>query len=155
MKFSTSPRFPVAVAADMGCVVVDLCNPTSTDEVTISIGTNPGPGVLSGTLTAAAVNGVALFTDLQIDTVGNGYTLVATAKQQRPPVGQFQNGLSTAAPCCATGGCFFQAGYYYNYPPCGTIYSHNTVVDGAVHGNLNPAPVTESVTSAPFNVVAP
>lgn len=151
MKFSVSPVGSIVVASPF-TVVVDLCDPTSTDEVTISLGTNPGPGVLSGTLTVAAVEGVALFTDLEIDTVGVGYTLVATAPQQLPPVGQFQPGVSSAAPCCGTGGCFFQRGYYYNFPPCGTTFSENTVTGNYPHANLNPAPVTESITSDPFTV---
>jgi hypothetical protein len=37
------------------------------------------PAALTGTLTVAAVNGVATFPGLQIDAVANGYTLTATA----------------------------------------------------------------------------
>jgi uncharacterized repeat protein (TIGR01451 family) len=48
-------------------------------NVTISIGTNPVGGTLSGTTTVAAVNGVATFSNLRIDRAGTGYTLVATA----------------------------------------------------------------------------
>jgi hypothetical protein len=47
--------------------------------VTISIGTNPGGGTLSGTLSQAAVGGVATFSDLKIDKAGTGYTLNATS----------------------------------------------------------------------------
>jgi hypothetical protein len=50
--------------------------------VTIAIGNNGGlamAGTLSGTKTVNAVNGVATFTDLSIDQVGNGYTLKVTA----------------------------------------------------------------------------
>ncbi len=49
----------------------------STAPVTAAIGTNPGGGTLSGTLTVAAVAGVATFNDLSIDRVGTGYTLTA------------------------------------------------------------------------------
>src|SRR5207248_3336122 len=49
-----------------------------TGNVTIAIGTNPGSGTLGGTLTHAAVDGVATFADLSIDKVGTGYTLTAT-----------------------------------------------------------------------------
>ena len=58
--------------------------PSFTDSVTVAIGHNGGtlmPGTLSGTRTAAAVNGVASFGDLSIDQLGNGYTLVVTAKR--------------------------------------------------------------------------
>ncbi len=50
--------------------------------VTIAIGNNGGllvPGTLSGTKTVTAVNGVATFSDLSIDQMGNGYTLKVAA----------------------------------------------------------------------------
>ena len=57
-----------------------LGNPTtSTANVTIAIGANPGGGTLSGTLTVAAVNGTATFANLSIDKVGVGYTLAASS----------------------------------------------------------------------------
>jgi hypothetical protein len=49
-----------------------------TSNVTLAIGTNPGGGVLSGTLTAATVSGIATFNNLSINRPGAGYTLVAT-----------------------------------------------------------------------------
>lgn len=48
-------------------------------NVTVAIGTNPAGGVLAGTTTAAAVNGVAALSTLRIDQPGTGYTLTATA----------------------------------------------------------------------------
>ncbi len=48
-------------------------------QVTVAIGANPAGGVLSGNTALAAVNGVATFTDLALDKVGVGYTLVASA----------------------------------------------------------------------------
>jgi predicted outer membrane repeat protein len=50
----------------------------STHTITVSIGTNPGGGTLSGTLTLTVTNGVATFSDLSIDLPGTGYTLHAT-----------------------------------------------------------------------------
>src|SRR5207253_913498 len=50
----------------------------STANVVMAIGTNPGGGTLSGTLTVAAVGGVATFSDLSINKSGTGYTLAAT-----------------------------------------------------------------------------
>ena len=50
-------------------------------QVTIAIQHNGGavlPGTLSGTKTVTVANGVATFSDLSIDQVGDGYTLVAT-----------------------------------------------------------------------------
>src|SRR5213079_575330 len=49
-----------------------------TASVTVVIGTNPLGGRLSGTLSVAPVNGVALFGALTIDKAGTGYTLNAT-----------------------------------------------------------------------------
>ncbi len=47
--------------------------------VTVSIGSNPSGGVLSGTRSVPAVAGVASFADLIIDRTGNGYRLTAAA----------------------------------------------------------------------------
>jgi hypothetical protein len=50
-----------------------------TGNVTLAIANNPGGGVLSGTTTVAAANGVAVFSGLSISLAGVGYTLQATA----------------------------------------------------------------------------
>ncbi|UCG87756.1 MAG: hypothetical protein JSW71_04195, partial [Gemmatimonadota bacterium] len=52
---------------------------SATQTVTIAISSNPGGGMLSGTNTRQAVDGVATFDDLSIDRSGSGYTLAATA----------------------------------------------------------------------------
>jgi DNA-binding beta-propeller fold protein YncE len=51
---------------------------TATDSVTLSLGVNPTATTLGGTLTVAAVNGIATFTDVHIDPAGTGYTLKAS-----------------------------------------------------------------------------
>ena len=52
---------------------------TDTSTVTVGILIDAGPGgMLSGTLTKAAVAGVATFSALSIDKIGSGYTLAAT-----------------------------------------------------------------------------
>jgi hypothetical protein len=51
----------------------------STASITLTLGANPGGGTLAGTLTVAAIGGVATFADLSIDHHGSGYTLVATS----------------------------------------------------------------------------
>ncbi|HEY3319548.1 MAG TPA: PKD domain-containing protein [Planctomycetota bacterium] len=71
---SISPSVQVSVRDGAGNPVT-----TATDNITIYFGTNPPGGTLSGTLTAAAVAGVATFSNLSIDKTGNGYTLTATA----------------------------------------------------------------------------
>lgn len=72
-----SPGVQVTARDDWGNPVSGYNGP-----VTIAIGTNGGlviAGTLSGTKTVNAVNGVATFSDLSIDQLGNGYTLVVTA----------------------------------------------------------------------------
>lgn len=55
-----------------------------TSNVTVSIGVNPSAGTLSGTKTAAAVQGVATFSNLSIDSAGTGYRLAAVASGLAP-----------------------------------------------------------------------
>ena len=84
MVFSVQPSNTVAGAAISPAITVQIVdqfgNPTtSTANVTLVIGTNPGGGTLSGTTTVAAVNGVATFSNLSIDKTGTGYTLTAAS----------------------------------------------------------------------------
>lgn len=58
--------------------------PTATNAVTISIGTNPGAGTLSGTATKNAVGGIVTFTDLSINKSANGYTLISSSGSLTP-----------------------------------------------------------------------
>jgi alpha-tubulin suppressor-like RCC1 family protein len=51
----------------------------ATTSVTLSIGPNSPAGTLAGTVTVAAVDGVAVFPNISIDKAGSGYTLSATA----------------------------------------------------------------------------
>jgi hypothetical protein len=59
--------------------VLGTTDPLFTGTVTISVGTNPSGGTLSGTTTVAAAAGVATFDDLSIDRAGSGYTLIAAS----------------------------------------------------------------------------
>ena len=52
---------------------------SSSASITIAIGTNPGGGSLSGTLTMNATSGVASFSNLSVNKSGAGYTLTASA----------------------------------------------------------------------------
>jgi hypothetical protein len=67
-----SPAVTVKVEDSLGNVVT-----TDTSNVTVAIGTNPGGGTLGGTVTVAAVSGIATFSNLSIDKTGTGYTLSA------------------------------------------------------------------------------
>ena len=55
-------------------------NPVTSPErnITLALGANPGAGILSGTLTHLTSGGIATFSNLSIDKVGTGYTLVAS-----------------------------------------------------------------------------
>ncbi|KAF0219994.1 MAG: peptidase S8/S53 subtilisin kexin, partial [Geobacteraceae bacterium] len=57
----------------------------STADVTLAIASGSHSGILSGTTTRPAVNGIATFTDLAIGPEGNGYMLTATGGSL-PPV---------------------------------------------------------------------
>jgi hypothetical protein len=49
-----------------------------TGNITVALGTNPNAATLGGTLTRAAVAGVATFTDLVVNNPDTGYILTAT-----------------------------------------------------------------------------
>jgi len=68
-----SPAVTVQVEDAGGSVVSG-----DSSSITLSIGSNPGSGSLSGTATVAASAGVATFGTLSINHPGVGYTLVAT-----------------------------------------------------------------------------
>jgi hypothetical protein len=65
-----TPAITVSVEDQFGNVI-------TSNSSTVTIAKASGPGTLSGTLTAAASNGVATFSNLSVNTEGN-YTLQAT-----------------------------------------------------------------------------
>jgi hypothetical protein len=72
---SISPAVTVEVEDSFGNVETG----DNTDSVTMAIGTNPGGGTLSGTNPVTVSAGVATFSNLSINAVGNGYTLTASS----------------------------------------------------------------------------
>lgn len=75
----------VEVRDSNGAVVASF-----TGTVSIGLATNPGGVSLSGTVSAAAVSGVATFPGLSVTRVGAGYRLIATAGAlTSPPSGAF------------------------------------------------------------------
>lgn len=54
-------------------------NAVSGPDVALSIGTNPSGGTLAGTTPQPLAAGIATFADLEVDTAGLGYTLVASS----------------------------------------------------------------------------
>ncbi len=89
VAFSTQPGLGVANDA-LGAFTVTVRDTSGAAlpavNVTISIGTNAGGGVLSGTMTKQTdPTGVATFDDLVLSRGGDGYTLVATAALSGSP----------------------------------------------------------------------
>lgn len=68
-----SPNIQVAIQDAIGSTIS-----SSTSTVTLSLANNPGNATLNGTLSVAAINGVAEFSDISLDAVGTGYTLMAS-----------------------------------------------------------------------------
>ena len=71
-----------AIAPPVTVRVVDGAGNTVTtanNTVTVAIGTNPGGSTLGGTVSVAAVSGVATFANLSLNRSGAGYTLTAAA----------------------------------------------------------------------------
>lgn len=86
LSFGVQPGTTVAgqiIAPAVTVAVLDAWNNLvandNTTLVTLALGTNPGGGTLSGSLTAVAIDGVATFSGISIDKVGTGYTLSADA----------------------------------------------------------------------------
>ncbi|WP_224365559.1 S8 family serine peptidase [Hyalangium versicolor] len=70
-----------AITPAVQVIILDQFDNTTDAAVDVTLGTdsNPGNSRLEGTTTVTAVNGVATFSDLSLNKVGTGYTLVANA----------------------------------------------------------------------------
>jgi hypothetical protein len=123
-----SPAVEVTIEDGSGNVVS-----SATDAVTIAIGNNPGGGTLSGTVTVAAVAGVATFSDLSINKSGNGYTLAATS------------GSLTGAT---------SAGFNVHAGPASQIAANSAQNQGATVGTTVPADPSVIVRDANGNAVS-
>jgi hypothetical protein len=84
LAFVIQPASDVA-GSIMSTMTVELQDETGTrvtgqtTMITLAIGSNPGGGTLSGTLTQTTTKGVATFSGLRINRSGTGYTLTASA----------------------------------------------------------------------------
>ncbi|MFI5311545.1 MAG: beta strand repeat-containing protein, partial [Gemmatimonadales bacterium] len=85
LAFSVQPASAVAGVSLAPSIVVQARDAGNTlitsftGNVTLAIGANPGGSTLSGTLTVAAVAGVATFSNISLNKSGAGYTLSASA----------------------------------------------------------------------------
>ena len=78
----TSTAFGQAITPPVRVAVLDgFGNGVSSGvySITLALGSNPGEGILGGTLTRNTVEGVATFPGLSINNIGIGYTLTASA----------------------------------------------------------------------------
>jgi hypothetical protein len=74
----------------------------SAAAITVAIGSNPGAGSLSGTLTVKASGGIASFSDLSINQQGDGYTLTATSPGITPGASNSFNIPGSVQSSCST-----------------------------------------------------
>jgi hypothetical protein len=86
LAFLQQPSNTAAGASITPAVTVEVLDGSNnvvsgdnTDQVTVAIGTNPGGGTLSGTLTVTVSSGIATFSNLSINKTGTGYTLTASS----------------------------------------------------------------------------
>ncbi|WP_224246073.1 hypothetical protein [Hyalangium gracile] len=86
-------RSPVVEIADAFGNVAS----TASGTVSIALGNNPSGAELTGTLTAAAANGRAAFSDLQVSKEGAGYTLRATLDEVTEDSASFDVGAAITA----------------------------------------------------------
>jgi uncharacterized repeat protein (TIGR03803 family) len=133
-----TPAVTVDVEDQYGNIVT-----SNTSNVTLAVAS--GPGTLGGTLTVAAVNGVATFSSLSITTAGS-YTLSSTD-------GSLTSATSssfTASPAAASKLAFVQQPT--NVQPGATITPSPTVAIEDQYGNVvtsNTSSVTMAVASGP------
>jgi hypothetical protein len=63
--------------AQTGAIITDASTPIS---ISLSLGSNPTNASLSGDIAATPTNGVATFTNVNLDAAGSAFTLIASAK---------------------------------------------------------------------------
>ena len=69
-----NPAVAVAIRDASGNTIT-----SATDRVTVALGTNPSGGTLLSTTAVNAVNGVAIFSNLSIQSASTGYTLTVSS----------------------------------------------------------------------------
>ncbi len=90
LVFSKQPANAVAGAPISPAPTVSIVNSTgvpvsgNSSPITVSVGEDPGDGILNGSTSVTARNGVATFPGLSITTTGKGYTLIASSPGLTP-----------------------------------------------------------------------
>lgn len=109
LVFTTQPSRTEAGAAISPAVQVSVLDAggnvvtTATQKITMSLGSNRAAATLSGTTTIAADKGVASFTNLSLDVVGQGYTLTAAGSGLGSAVSAGFDVVDTTAPSIQSG----------------------------------------------------
>ena len=127
LAFTTPPR-SVQAGRPIGPVQVSIVdsagNPVAgvdTVTVVVTLHDNPGSDTLNGTKNTHPVNGVATFTNLSLDTPGQGYTLEASAG----PLNKLSDPFNIMAPPPTTGALTVTTNTPANPPASGYTVSVN------------------------------
>lgn len=89
-QVNPTPALKVQLIGSNGQIDTNFNGP-----VTLGIGNNPGGATLQGSLTQAAAQGVATFSDVRVNKPGVGYTLTASAAGQTTAISSsFRVGLT-------------------------------------------------------------
>lgn len=116
LAFSSNPAAAVTAGAPLGSVQVEIgdqfgnATGTGTNDITISLGANPGGSTLGGTATVAAVNGRATFNDLTLNKAGANYRLSAASGAHTAATGSFFNVNAAGAAAALASAGASQAG---------------------------------------------
>jgi hypothetical protein len=94
------PPLQVTILKDDGTVDMNSSAP-----VTIVLAPNPNGGVLAGTTTVTAVNGVATFSTLSINMAGHAYQLLASSPGIAPAGSRAFDEVNAGTTCTGTGSC--------------------------------------------------
>jgi hypothetical protein len=120
-----------AISPAVSVRVVDqynnLVTTDSTDQVTLTLGANPGLAVLGGTTTLTVSGGVALFNNLTLSAIGSGYTLIASSGTGVSLAGAISNPFDIVAVPAATVIAGFESGNLSGWKVHGTGSSSASV----------------------------
>jgi uncharacterized repeat protein (TIGR03806 family) len=148
----TSAGAGVAISPAVRIAVQDAGGNTvgsATNTITIAIAANPGGGALAGTLSAAAVGGVATFANLSINNAGNGYTLSAASSGLAGATSVAFNVMAQAAtPSITPNGGSFSGPVWVQLASATPGATIRYTTDGSAPGAASPA------YSAPFQRTA-
>ncbi len=111
LAVTTQPHSSITAGTDFGLTVTaeDASGNVDTSfngTITVALLNNPTGTTLGGTLTVTAQDGVANFSDLTLDTVGSGYTLIVSASDAGTrPTDAFDVTPATASQLVVTALC--------------------------------------------------